>query len=361
MKQHRFKKLTALILSVVMLLSLIPVTAMGDAGEGQDDISLANTGETNLYEGSDQAVTYDDNGNHETQTEPLQNYEIAQVGDDSLNITGKHENNALWEAGETYNATVMAGGANSVNIVSYADTSLFQAISLKDPTEVFFLREGADAQYCIDGKFMYDPLINNDPTFVVTLTEYGKTALGKSSDTVEMTASDIYDLGSSFMLNDRDKETVMNYQVGQSYEYVTYLDGTLPCTLPVTVVEETQVKSVSCLTNPVLLIENYDFDTEYGCSADQALWDGRVQFKVELNNGNSFSGSYNDIWNWLGFGPICDWSSNLAGGECTVGTTHQFVLLLGDTSAQGGSTCVNRMLRMREAADGLLYGRIVPR
>ena len=33
---------------------------------------------------------------------------------------------------------------------------------------------------------------------------------------------------------------------------------------------------------------------------------------------------------------------------------------MGDTSAYGGSTCVNRMLRMKEAADGLRYGRVGP-
>ena len=35
--------------------------------------------------------------------------------------------------------------------------------------------------------------------------------------------------------------------------------------------------------------------------------------------------------------------------------------LLGDTSAHGGSTCANRMLRTREAADGLIYWRVGPR
>ena len=40
---------------------------------------------------------------------------------------------------------------------------------------------------------------------------------------------------------------------------------------------------------------------------------------------------------------------------------HCLFNLLGDTSAQGGSTCANRMLRMREAADGLLCGRVDPR
>ena len=152
MKQHRFKKLTALILSVVMLLSLVPVTALGSTGGVQDVISLGNAGETQPYEGSDQAETYDDNGNPETQTEPLQNYEIVQTGDDSLNITGERKNNALWETGETYNATAMAGDANCevpVNIVSHADTALFQDVPLKNPDEVFVLREGADAQYCI--------------------------------------------------------------------------------------------------------------------------------------------------------------------------------------------------------------------
>ena len=40
---------------------------------------------------------------------------------------------------------------------------------------------------------------------------------------------------------------------------------------------------------------------------------------------------------------------------------HCLFNLLGDTSAQGGSTCTNRMLRMKEAADGLLFGRVSPR
>ena len=40
--------------------------------------------------------------------------------------------------------------------------------------------------------------------------------------------------------------------------------------------------------------------------------------------------------------------------------THCLFNLLGDTSAQGGSTCANRMLRMKEAADGLRYGRVGP-
>ena len=35
---------------------------------------------------------------------------------------------------------------------------------------------------------------------------------------------------------------------------------------------------------------------------------------------------------------------------------HCLFNLLSDASAQGGSTCANRMLRMREAADGLLDG-----
>ena len=48
MKQHRFKKLTALILSAVMLLSLAPVTALGSTGDVEDVISLAYAGETNL-------------------------------------------------------------------------------------------------------------------------------------------------------------------------------------------------------------------------------------------------------------------------------------------------------------------------
>ena len=36
---------------------------------------------------------------------------------------------------------------------------------------------------------------------------------------------------------------------------------------------------------------------------------------------------------------------------------------LSDTNApeDGGTTCENRMLRMREAADGLQYGRVSPR
>jgi len=41
--------------------------------------------------------------------------------------------------------------------------------------------------------------------------------------------------------------------------------------------------------------------------------------------------------------------------------THCLFNLLGDTSAQGGSTCANRMLRMKEAADGLHFGRVDPR
>lgn len=592
MKQHRFKKLTALVLSVVMLLSLAPVTALGSTGDVEDVISLAYAGETNLYEGSDQFVMYDENGElswvtdsyltyaaeydityvtnvgggeTEQRTERLSGYDIYNMTEGAFQITGEHNGNAPWKAGETYHATVTVGGASCqvtltiqehpiqsieyagsepivlvkgedgspmsdggwhydignrsdikfsvdlysdgstssftgsvgeiwekanaylqfyydhdqdesqitkawvgrdglvcpvavkiytngnsftgitpvspdpveleesidgyftyasdeteyfvymlsfaqakpkftvtlsdvgmekygmdtnsftgtieeienrfgivvreestqatpdmpggetwtvgdgqhtiklvlpgganydvpVTIVPRVDTSLFAAVSLKDPDEVFVLREGADAQYCIDGKFMYDPLINNDPTFVVTLTEYGKTHLGFSSDTVEMKASDIYSLGSYFMLNDGDEETVMNYQVGQSYEYVTYLDGTFPCTLHVKVEKETQVKSVSCLTDPVLLIENYDFDREYGCSAEQALWDGRVQFKVALNNGDSFTGTYNEIWNQLGFGPIFDGSSFLDAEYCTVGKTHQFVFYLGGKS-----------------------------
>lgn len=590
MKQHRFKKLTALVLSVVMLLSLVPVTALGGTGDADRVISLAYAGETDLYEGSDQAVTYDENGKlswvtysyltyaeydityvkvgeTEQRTERLSGYDINQMTDNGLQITGEHNGNAPWKAEETYDATVTVGGASCpvtlkikkhpiqsvtyagsepivlvkgedgspmsdggwyydignrsdikfsvglysdgstssftgsvgeiweksnaylqlyydhnqdesqitkawvgrdgldcpvevkiftngssftgitpvspdpveleesidgyftyaaddteyfvymlsfaqampqftvtlsdvgmekygmatnsftgtieeienrfgivvreestqvtpdmpdgetwtvgdgqhtiklvlpggasyevpVTIVPRVDTSLFAAVSLKDPDEVFVLREGADAQYCINGKFMYDPLINNDPTFVVTLTDYGKTDLGESSDTVEMTASDIYDLGSYFMLNDGDEEAVFNYQVGQSYEYVTYLDGTLPCTLHVKVEKETQVKNVSCLTDPVLLIENYDFDRdrEYGCSAEQALWDGRVQFKVELNNGDSITGTYNEIRNQLGFGPIFDWSSYLDAEYCTVGKTHQFVFYLGGKS-----------------------------
>ena len=261
------------------------------------------------------------------------------VREESTQATPDMPDGETWTVGDGQHTIklVLPGGASyevPVTIVPHVDTSLFAAVSLKDPDEVFVLREGADAQYCIDGKFMYDPLINNDPTFVVTLTDYGKTALGESSDTVEMTASDIYDLGSYFMLNDGDEEAVFNYQVGQSYEYVTYLDGTLPCTLHVKVEKETQVKNVSCLTDPVLLIENYDFDRdrEYGCSAEQALWDGRVQFKVELNNGDSITGTYNEIRNQLGFGPIFDWSSYLDAEYCTVGKTHQFVFYLGGKS-----------------------------
>ena len=40
-----------------------------------------------------------------------------------------------------------------------------------------------------------------------------------------------------------------------------------------------------------------------------------------------------------------------------------FNLLVNYTNApkDGGTTCLNRMLRMREAADRLLYGRVSPR
>ena len=41
--------------------------------------------------------------------------------------------------------------------------------------------------------------------------------------------------------------------------------------------------------------------------------------------------------------------------------SHCLFNLLVDASAQGGSTCVNRMLRIREAADGLRCGRVGPR
>ena len=43
--------------------------------------------------------------------------------------------------------------------------------------------------------------------------------------------------------------------------------------------------------------------------------------------------------------------------------THRLFNLLGDANAPniGGTTCANRMLRMREAADGLIYGRVGPR
>src|SRR5699024_3759038 len=43
--------------------------------------------------------------------------------------------------------------------------------------------------------------------------------------------------------------------------------------------------------------------------------------------------------------------------------THRLFNLLGDANAPqiGGTTCANRMLRMREAADGLIYGSLGPR
>lgn len=120
------------------------------------------------------------------------------VREESTQATPDMPDGETWTVGDGQQHTiklVLPGGASCdipVTIVPRVDTSLFAAVSLKDPDEVFVLREGADAQYCINGKFMYNPLINNDPTFVVTLTEYGKTHLGFSSDTVEMKASDIY-------------------------------------------------------------------------------------------------------------------------------------------------------------------------
>ena len=41
--------------------------------------------------------------------------------------------------------------------------------------------------------------------------------------------------------------------------------------------------------------------------------------------------------------------------------THCLFNLLGDASARSGSTCANRMLRMKEAADGLQNGHVSPR
>ena len=260
------------------------------------------------------------------------------IREESTQATPDMPDGETWTAndGQQHTIKLVLPGDTScdvpVTIVPYVDTSLFSGVSLKDPDEVFVLREGADAQYCKDGKFMYDPLRNNNPTFVVTLTDYGKTTLGESRDTLEMTKEDIYNRGGYFILDDEGEEAVLNYQVGESYDYVAYLNGTLPCTFHVKVEAETQVKSVSCLPDSVQLIEGYDFDRDYGCSAEQALWDGRVQLRVELNDGNSFTGTYYEIWDRLGFAPIVEWSSYLAPEDCIVGTTHQFVFYLGTKS-----------------------------
>lgn len=180
MKQHHFKKLTALILSVVMLLSLVPVTALGSTGDVDSVISLAYAGETNLYEGSDQFVMYDKNGElswvtdsyltyaaeydityvtnvggGETaqRTERLSGHEIKEMTEGAFQITGEHNGNAPWQAGETYNATVTVGGA-SCQVPLTIQEHPIQAITYVGSGPIVLVK-GEDGSL-IDGGWHYD-------------------------------------------------------------------------------------------------------------------------------------------------------------------------------------------------------------
>ena len=356
MKHKRFKKLTALILGIVMLLSTIPVTALGSAGGIEvKSIEYAGTQPVRLREGADKSVycpdsntvtvernpyimsqfeynvTYIDyNEGGVEKTERMSGHELARRMEGYALISeGDHNsNNADWKAGDTYTVTVSTYDGAKCTVELEIIENPYQSLKYVGSGPITLVK-GEDG-FSYGGEWYYSP-DNSGAIFEAALTD-GTTIKGTLKE-IERKTGAWFSSGCYYGTN--------SLEVGNTYLMWIGCEDVI-CTVNVTISDEGSFAGLAYDgTEPVQLPVGAGFVQEDGNIQYTLMIMDDPKYTVTLTEtgmakygmtSNTFTGTWQEITDR--FGISMEESSDQTTPWEIGGGPYYFTLTLGDASCE---------------------------